>query len=104
MERDNSYDYMKLPEFQEAKKHIEAAGYKADWITEIVDPNESGAIFIQPGKLHKCDCEYYDGYWLCGGFSSVKCKARKKLLPGMMYVLICSINYMNCPFYKEMNN
>lgn len=50
MERDNSYDYMKLPEFQEAKKHIEAAGYKADWITKIVDPNESGAIFIRPGK------------------------------------------------------
>lgn len=81
MERDNSYDYMKLPEFQEAKKHIEVAGYKADWITDIVEPNESGAIFIHPGKPFKCDCEYYDGCLLCGGFSSVKCKARKIYCP-----------------------
>lgn len=91
-----------LPGFAEAKARLEEKGYSAEWITETVDPNEAGAVFIPSRKrMYRSDCPYYKGYWLCGHIGSVECEAHAELIPGLQWDILCSKDFTKCKFYEK---
>ena len=106
----NLFEYIKSvnnPEYQikeileQIKAKIVSKGYKADWVREIIDPNESGVVFLKNGKLsYKSNCHNYEGFYLLGGFGSVKCKCTG-LLPGVIGNEICFRKDPHCPYLQK---
>ena len=106
----NLFEYVNSindPEFQikeilnEIKANIVSKGYKGDWVSETIDLNKSGVVFLKNGKLgYKSSCHNYDGYYLLGGFGSVKCKCAG-LLPGVIGNKICFLKDLHCPYLEQ---
>lgn len=85
----------------DTKAGIAAKGYGFEWVDKIIDPNKSGVVFLKNGKLsYKSDCHNYEGYFLCGGFGSVKCKCAG-LLPGIVGNKICFTKDLKCPYLEQ---
>lgn len=83
---------------------LAAKGRPADWPAKVVDPSDPGVCYLPNGELgHRSKCLYYEGYYLCGGAGSVRCKTAGELLPGIVNHCVCSKEYEKCPFYKEAN-
>lgn len=90
-----------LPIFTEAAERIKAAGYKPGWINKNVDISTPYTFFIEPKNRYKyrSECPHYQGTWLSGGFTSVKCAVCPIPVPGLHRELTCSKDYLRCPFY-----
>lgn len=100
-------DSIKNPEsrikeiLNDVKANIASKGYKCEWVDKIIDPNRSGVVFLKNGKLgYKSDCHNYEGFYLCGGFGSVKCKCAG-LLPGVVGNKICFSKDLHCPYLEQ---
>lgn len=92
-----------LPGFEEAREHLRSKGLPFAWVDRVVTPDEPGAVFVQKGiPFERSNCPEYEGIWLCGGFSSVQCRAHAGLLPGMMWDTTCGKDPERCPF-RHMN-
>lgn len=91
-----------LPFFLEAAEHIENAGYKSGWINMNVDVCDPHTHFIKPKNRYgyKSGCPHFQGIWLSGGFSSLKCAVCPTPVPGLHLELTCSKDYAQCPFYN----
>lgn len=88
-----------LPGFAEVRENLRRKGLPFAWVDKVVTPGEPGAVFIEKGiPFERSDCPEYEGIWLCGGFSSVKCRAHASLLPGMIWDTTCSKDPERCPF------
>lgn len=97
----NPINFEDLPGFVEAKTNLEEKGFLSAWIYETIDPKAKYAIFLKNGKPgYKSPCPYYEGYWLCGGFGSVQCRAVDTLFPGLQWDITCGKKHEQCPFYK----
>lgn len=91
-----------LPGFAEAREYLRSKGLPHDWIDKVITPDEPGAVFVKKGiPFERSGCPEYEGIWLCGGFSSVQCRAHDGLLPGMMWDKTCGKNPEQCPFRKN---
>ena len=76
-------DFLALPGFAEAKRHLE----------------DVGATFLKDGRpWYKSRCPNYEGYWLEGGTGSVQCGSYGGLLPGLMWDTTCKGGFEKCPF------
>ena len=79
-----------------------AKGKPASWPTKVVDPSEKGTVYLPEGKpWYQSACPCYDGYYLCGGTGSVRCRTAGELLPGCVWYSVCSKDFCSCPFYIE---
>lgn len=98
----NHIDYMTLPGFIKAKRHLEDSGHPSEWLTEVVDTTQKGACFLKSGRpWYRSLCPYYEGYWLHGGVGSVQCAACRNILPGLVWDTTCKEGFEKCPFYME---
>lgn len=94
--------YMDELGIQGAIDHLTAKGLPAYWPEKVVDPTEAGVCYLPGGKpWYKSDCPCYEGYYLCGGIGSVRCRTAGELLPGIVQYKVCSKEYPKCPFFKE---
>lgn len=91
-----------LPLFTEAAERIKAAGYKPGWINKNVDISAPHTLFIRPKNRHgyRSECPHFQGTWLSGGFTSLKCDVCPIPVPGLHRELTCSKDYVQCPFYN----
>ena len=90
-----------LPGFAEARKRLRSKGFPFAWVDKVVTPDEPGAVFVKKGiPFERSICPEYEGILLCGGFSSVQCRAHYGLLPGMMWDTTCGKDPERCPFRK----
>lgn len=91
-----------LPGFKEIKERLRMKGLPFNWVDKVVHPDEPGAVFVEKGiPFERSNCPNYEGIWLCGGFSSVKCRAHNDLLPGMMWDTTCGKKPEQCPLRKK---
>lgn len=104
MEQMSLFDTTKkpLPGFSEAAERMIAAGYRAGWINKNVDTMDKYVFFIgQKNNFgYRSDCPHYEGIWLAGSFSSVKCAVCATPVPVLHLELTCGKDYMQCPFYN----
>ena len=92
-------DFLALPGFAAAKRHLEETGHPSTWITELVDTSDKHATFLKDGRpWYRSQCPNYEGYWLEGCTGSVQCGSRGGLLPGLMWDTTCKGGYEQCPF------
>lgn len=89
-----------FPWEENVKERLKKKGYGYEWVTEIVTPDEEGCVFIKKGRLYYSSCPYFEGVYLCGGFSSVKCK-KADLVPGLHFDYMCSKNFEECKFFNR---
>ena len=93
-------DPLNLPGFLEVRNRLESKGHPSGWITQVVDPGNPHAVYLQEGKpWYKSECPLYDGYWLHGGIGSVQCRGVDELLPGLILDTVCTKQYKQCQFY-----
>ena len=84
--------------------HLKSGGHPYEWPLLVADPREKYTIFHPYGKGFSCyrsDCHYYEGYYLGGSRSAVKCSACQDLLPGIVVDTMCHKHFTECPFYKK---
>lgn len=94
--------YMKELGIQEAIDYLAAKGLPTEWPTRVIDPSEKYAVYLPEGKpWNKSTCPCYAGYYLLGGTGTVQCRTAGELLPGIVWLKVCSKEYCKCPFYKE---
>ena len=43
-------DFLALPGFAEAKRHLEETGHPSTWITELVDTSDKHATYLKDGR------------------------------------------------------
>ena len=92
-------DFLALPGFAAAKRHLEETGHPSTWITELVDTSDKHATFLKDGRpWYKSRCPNYEGYWLEGCTGSVQCGSYGGLLPGLMWDTTCKGGFEQCPF------
>ena len=92
-------DFLVLPGFAEAKRHLEETGHPSTWITEVVDTSNKYATFLKDGRpWYRSQCPNYEGYWLEGCTGSVQCGSYGGLLPGLMWDTTCKGGFEKCPF------
>ena len=90
---------------QKTIDYLIAKNLPANWPTMVVDPSGEFVQYLPGGKpWYKSDCPCYEGYYLCGGCGSVRCRTAGELLPGIVWDNVCSKEHKNCPFYKENTN
>lgn len=95
-------DFLMLPGFAEAKRHLEVTGHPSAWIAEVVDTSNESATFLKSGRpWYKSQCPHYEGYWLEGGIGSVQCGSYGGLLPGLMWDMTCKGEFEQCPFCMD---
>ena len=97
-----SVDFLALPGFAEAKRHLEETGHPSTWITKLVDTSDKYAKFLKDGRpWYRSQCPHYQGYWLEGCTGSVQCSSYGGLLPDLMWDTTCKGRYEQCPFFKK---
>ncbi len=89
-----------FPWEESVKERLKKEGYGYEWIKKIVSPDEKGCVFIKKGRMYYSNCPYFEGVYLNGGFSSVKCK-NTDLLPGLQFDYLCSKNFEECKFFNN---
>lgn len=89
---------VKHPVYLQAKARLTSQNLKYEWLTSTVDPKDPLAFFIKNGRLgYRSTCPYYEGYWLCGGFGSPKCRLSDHPRPLLYYDTFCSKDHNQCP-------
>ena len=84
--------------------NLTGKGLPARWPTQVPDPNAFGVVFLPFGKgfsCYKANCPSYEGYYLHGGISAVRCKTCPELLPGIVVDTKCRKNFTSCPYYRD---
>ena len=76
----------------DVRKYLLSQNLPVRWITEVVDKNAFGAVYVKDGK-----------FWLHGSIGSVECKKCEKLLPGLQWDKVCSKEFSKCQFYEIKN-
>lgn len=55
-----SVDFLTLPGFAEAKRHLEETGHPSTWITKLVDTSDKYAKFLKDGRpWYRSQCPNY---------------------------------------------
>lgn len=89
-------------DFDAVKKDLENRGFPSAWVSKVPDI-EYNASFLPEGKMkngpkiYLSDCSYYEGIYLCGGLSAVKCELVSEVIPGIVKDLYCSKEHEQCP-------
>lgn len=97
-----SVDFLTLPGFAEAKRHLKETGHPSTWITKLVDTSDKYAKFLKDGRpWYRSQCPHYQGYWLEGCRGSVQCGSYGGLLPDLMWDTTCKGKFEQCPFYTK---
>lgn len=84
--------------------NLTGKGLPARWPIMVPDPDAFGTEYLPKGKgfsCYKAECQSYEGYYLHGGISAVKCKTCPELLPGIVIDKMCRQDFTACPYYKE---
>lgn len=88
----------------DVRKYLLSQNLPVGWITEVVDKNAFGAVYVKDGKpWYKSKCPFYRGFWLHGSIGSVECEKCEKLLPGLQWDKVCSKEFSKCQFYEIKN-
>ena len=103
---------VKHPAYLRAKAHLISMGLKYEWLTSTVDLNNPITYFFKNGRQgYRSTCPHYEGYWLCGGFGSPKCRLSDPPRPMLYYDTFCSKDHQQCPHWiqheqarKELSN
>lgn len=87
---------------QEVIDYLEGIGKPTGWVTRIPDISQASVFFLPEGKPgYRSECPCYEGYWLSGCESAVKCRNIEELLPGIVWYKTCGKGHENCPLYRK---
>lgn len=93
-----------FPWGNDVRKYLLSQNLPVGWITEVVDKDAFGAVYVKDGKpWYKSNCPFYCGFWLHGSIGSVECEKCEKLLPGLQWDKVCSKEFSKCQFYEIKN-
>lgn len=102
MEVNKAIDLLKK-DLDTVKKDLEERGFPSGWVTKVPDIDDN-ASFLPKGKMkssnaktYMSDCSHYEGLYLCGGMSAVKCSLVDDVIPGIVKDLYCMKGYEQCP-------
>lgn len=99
--------YLEALGIQGVLDDLKKKGLPGTWPIQLPDINEKYVFWHPKGKPFSCyqsQCPHYEGYYLGGVRSAVKCTACPELLPGIVVDTMCRERFKECPYYREEND